>query len=366
MRNARPGPIWLHAATGRAADLRRAEALAARIADHMKGVDLLITGVGTDPLPPGRKRGEAEVFLTTHTPRAAIWLAGALHPPTLGEIAERGIPLLLTGARDDALDQPPRGFRLRAPRPLLSFFDAAHAVDARSLARLRAFGGSEGQIRHTGPLHPDTAPPPHDEGERQHLAALLGTRPVWLAMGLPPEELSAILTAHADVLRRTHRALLIVVPTIPSQGTEMAGVIAARDLRVMRRFHGEDPDGQCQVFLADDEDALGLWYRLAPLTYLGGTLVGLPSRSPMEAAALGSAVLHGPSLREHGAAFARLDEAGAAITIASPHGLGDLVGEALSPGHAAALSLAAWEVVTEGAPATNAVLDWLEDKVGLA
>ncbi|MGR3467109.1 MAG: 3-deoxy-D-manno-octulosonic acid transferase [Shimia sp.] len=366
MGSARPGPVWLHAATGRTRDLRQAQALAARIDARFPDVGTRVTGPGTDPPPPGPRRGDGAAFLDTHRPVACVWLAGALHPPILEEAHARAIPLILSDARADALHQPPRGLRLRAPPPPITYFDAAHAVDARSVARLRALGGTASRIRETGALRDDPLPPPHDEGERQHLAGVLGTRPVWLAVGLPPEELSAILSAHTDVLRRTHRALLIVVPAIPSQGTEMARDIAARGLRLKRRFHGEEPDSECQVFLADDEDGLGLWYRLAPLSYLGGTLVGLPSRGPMEAAALGSAVLHGPSLRDHGEAFARLDEAGGAITIASPLGLGDLVGEALSPGHAASLALAAWEVVTEGAPAANAVLDWLADRAGLA
>ena len=49
------------------------------------------------------------------------------------------------------------------------------------------------------------------------------------------------------------------------------------------------------IYLADSLGELGLWYRLAPIAFIGGSLVPHGGQNPLEAARLGSAILIGPN-----------------------------------------------------------------------
>ncbi|MFM7443197.1 MAG: 3-deoxy-D-manno-octulosonic acid transferase, partial [Tabrizicola sp.] len=88
-----------------------------------------------------------------------------------------------------------------------------------------------------------------------------------------------------------------------------------------------------------------------------GTLSGKgPTRNPMEAAVLGSSIMHGPKTGQSGPVFGRLGAARATRAVASATDLGDALGDLLSPDRAARLAQAAWTVASDGAEVTDTVL----------
>lgn len=100
-----------------------------------------------------------------------------------------------------------------------------------------------------------------------------------------------------------------------------------------------------------------MWYRLAPVTYLGGTLSGGATRSPLEAAALGSAVVAGPEHGVEAGRLARLAEARALSPIRDAAGLAGAVGELLAPDRAALLAHNAWMVTSGGSEVTERIAE---------
>ena len=56
-------------------------------------------------------------------------------------------------------------------------------------------------------------------------------------------------------------------------------------------FH---PDLRTDIHLGDTLGDLGLWYRLSPLAFIGGSLVAHGGQNPLEAARLNAALLMGP------------------------------------------------------------------------
>jgi 3-deoxy-D-manno-octulosonic-acid transferase len=79
------------------------------------------------------------------------------------------------------------------------------------------------------------------------------------------------------------------------------------------------------------------------------------ARSPLEAAALGSAIIHGPRTAPFDAEYARLDDARAARAVLRPTRLGDAVADLMAPDRAAILAHNAWAVTSGGAGAAEAV-----------
>jgi 3-deoxy-D-manno-octulosonic-acid transferase len=349
--------IWLHAP--RAAAGRSVPPLVQALVDGGLADAVLVTcpGLATCPLAttvpaPADTPAAVAAFLDHWRPDLGIWFDGALRPVLLHALGQRAVPMMLVDGR--APDLPGARWWLRVMPWMLAPFRHVLVVDDEAARLFQRAGAAAGAVRVCGPL----AEPSHalrvTEAERMALARAIGTRPAWLAMGVPEAEDDAVAAAHLSALRLAHRLLLIHVPDTPAR----AGALAERlrgqfGLDTVLRSSEADPVEEAQVYIADIEGELGLWYRLAPITFLGGTLAGPgPLRPPFEAAAMGSAILHGLELGGDGAAFDRLRRAGASRVVPGAADLGEAVGDLLDADRCAKLVLAAWGVASAGVEAT--------------
>jgi 3-deoxy-D-manno-octulosonic-acid transferase len=72
---------------------------------------------------------------------------------------------------------------------------------------------------------------------------------------------------------------------------------------------------------------MGLWYRLCPVSVIGGSFGDTGGHNPWEAASLGSAILHGPRTANFGDDYAALALADAARDISSAGALSAALAE---------------------------------------
>ncbi|MDH5798604.1 MAG: 3-deoxy-D-manno-octulosonic acid transferase, partial [Paracoccaceae bacterium] len=246
-------------------------------------------------------------------------------------------------------------------RKALQAFNYVLAGDpATSKALIRA-GAKKANVAVTGVIEPTMPALPCHDGEREDFAGLLTARPVWLAAEVTLGEAELIIAAHALAIRKTHRLLLIIVPSDAGDTPEFQKLLNQYDLIYEQRSALMDPDKETQVYLADTTDEMGLWYRLAPVSYIGGTGRGSkdPGPSPFDAAALGSAILHGPVTQAHQSQFERLSRANAAIQVVNAEDLAFAVTSLGAPDRAAEMAHSAWSVCSAGAEAIERVHDLL-------
>ena len=361
--------IWLHAP--RPEDQTVVGDLVYRLSDRHPDIWFLITSDAADkancrdncihqPIPPDSRKAVAS-FLKTWSPDVGGWLGGELRPGLISEAAATGMPLYMfdTGnAHATAL------FKTRIPglrKSVLRQFEAILAGDKKTAATFLRAGATAEQVRTAGVLERGVTTLRCLEAERDTLASLFATRPVWLAAESDPGEYDAVLAAHATALRRTHRLLLIVVPSNPADGQALAKMLAERDMSYEMRSEGGEPEAETQVYIADTDNEMGLWYRLAPTSFLGQTLVSGEGPHPFNAAALGSVVLHGPETEHHRDAFLRLGRVGASQQVTNAAELAAGVETLLAPDKAAEMAHAAWLVCSAGAEVADLVLDLLSD-----
>jgi hypothetical protein len=164
-------------------------------------------------------------------------------------------------------------------------------------------------------------------------------------------------------LKVNPRLLLILAPRHPNRGDEIAQMLQSDRWRYNRRTAGELPEAEANVYLADTMGELGLWYRVAPISLVGGSLQPIGGHNPFEPAALGSAILHGPYVTNFVDIYQRLTEAGAARLVTGPDTLSEAVHELMNPDKAASMAHAAWEVVSQGAEVTDRALDAIFDRL---
>lgn len=343
--------------------------LARRVVAEWPELSVLVScaGSGIEPgatLPQGALRRPAPGDSARDVERAldrwrpsAIILTEALLPATLVRMAgARGIPLFMVDGRggpDFARGWPwwP-GFTAR----LLRRFDRILVADAEAQRAFRRAGAEEDRVEPVGLMAEAPEIRPHAESERDALANRFNARPVWLAAAVPPAEEEIVLEAHRAAQRRAHRLMLVIVPRDLERGPALAQRVAAQ-MRVALRSDDAEPREDDQVYVADTEGEMGLWYRLAAVTYLGGSIAGAGSPlDPLEPAALGSVVIHGPRCGRWEAAVARLQQADALLDARDAASLARGVGVLLAPERAAQMAHHAWEMLTEGSEATERIV----------
>ncbi|MGY9047462.1 hypothetical protein P775_11860 [Puniceibacterium antarcticum] len=360
--------LWVHSDTP--SRNRALISVCQRIRQQRPDLGVLLTGPDTvidtcmtrDQLP-AENLTEINAFLTHWAPDHCLWTSHALRPALLHLTSERGCGLTLIDADDREWTTPGARWLPDLAPGTLAHFDTILATDSAAERRLRRMGFPPEHLIVAGPL--TEAAVPLDCSIRQHeeMAALLVARPVWLAARLHPDEVSLVLRAHGRASRLAHRLLLIVVPDDPADQHAVAEQVEAAGFRVCHWDAGEMPDEDTQVLLTSGPEDLGLWYRVAPLAFVGGSLVpGLPGHDPLEAAALGSAILYGPAVGRHLASYSRLAEAGAARIVNDIDSLATAVSHLIAPDRAAAMALAGWETVTAGAAMTDRVVDLMVDR----
>ena len=362
--------VWLHA-PGEAA-MAVLQELARHLYDE-DGVQSVLTcdtrpgaapGLIAQAPPPDTSRA-AQEFLDHWRPELAIFAEGELLPATLHECAQRKLPLMMVGARAPRLLPGREGWFPGLVKSALHSFRHILVLDDTAARAFRKAGADPSQIAVTGRMEEASAALPHVESDRAALAAVLATRPVWLAADVAPAELPHVIAAHAQALQLAHRLLLILVPQDAASAPALAEKLEAdQDWRVALRRADQDPDPETEVYIADASE-YGLWYRLAPVTFLGGSLEGQGcARDPMEPAALGSAILYGPRAGAFGQACGRLGAARAARMVASGHDLAEALGDLLSPDRAARQAAAAWAIASDGTEVTEQVMDLIRKIMG--
>lgn len=315
-----------------------------------------LTGANVLAAPADMARA-ARSFLDQWKPDVALWLGGPLLPALLAEARKLPMTRILVGPEDDGPLIEGRSWLPGQTRSSLDAFDYAFVADETAGLRLRRAGLPQAKVTVAGPFEPGSIVLPYHERDHRDLVAVLGPRPAWHAADVPLGELAAVIGAQGIASRRSHQLLLILSTPDPDAAEPL---LAAQGLTFANRLTGAYPDVGTEVLLTDTSEP-GLWYRLAALSYLGGTLTDAPCPDPFLAAALGSGILHGRQIGQHRGHFDRLTTAGASRYVNQPEDLGHAVETLLAPDKTAAMAHAAWEVTSAGAETSNQVMALIRD-----
>lgn len=302
-------------------------------------------------------------FLHHWRPDLALWVESELWPNLITESDRFGIPLLLLNGRMSM-----RSFRgwQRVPGligPLLACFELCLAQDAAQAERLKRLGAAAaGSV---GDLKAAAAPLPYDAHELARIAAQTAGRPLWLAASTHEGEEEAAASVHRALARERPDLLTIIAPRHPARSAEITAMLAACGLNVARRSRGEVVDAAIDIYLVDTLGELGIFYRIAGIAFIGGSLARKGGHNPLEAALLDCAILHGPDMSNCASVARTLAAADATLAIADASELATAVGRLLSnPMERAARAAAAAGIAADNRAVLDAVLcriaPWLD------
>ena len=111
--------------------------------------------------------------------------------------------------------------------------------------------------------------------------------------------------------------LTIIVPRHPDRGAEICALLKANGLVCAERTSCDAPAHGDDIYVADTIGELGLFYALAPVAFIGGSLVPHGGQNPIEAILHDTAVITGPNVHNFEEAYVSLLKAGACVEVTS-------------------------------------------------
>jgi 3-deoxy-D-manno-octulosonic-acid transferase len=248
--------------------------------------------------------GGAKRFLDHWRPDLAVFVESELWPNLLLAAKARGVKLALVSAKLSDKSYARWQGRPFAALELFGGFDLILAQDSRAAERLASLGGT---VAGQADLKFGSAPLPVDEAALTSLRVRLSDRPVLLAASTHPGEDEIVLAAWRALPANKDygRPHLVIVPRHPGRGPAIADLALTTGATVSLR--SQEPDDSADIIVADTLGELGLWYRLADLALVAGSLVeGVGGHNPLEPARLGRPIVSGPHVENWLTAYADL------------------------------------------------------------
>lgn len=299
-------------------------------------------------------------FLKHWKPDIALWVESELWPNLIMETHVMGCPIALLNAR-----MSERSFKRWSYAPvavsayrLLECFRFIFPQSEEAAERFIQLGA--GEVRVLGNLKYDAPELPVDDKELDSLRAVIGERPVWLAASTHPGEEEQLAAVHRQLKEKYPQLLTILVPRHAARGDAVAHLLRAYALHVAQRSKREPITPATDVYLADTMGELGLFYRLSPIAFMGGSLVNHGGQNPLEAARLGCAILYGPAMFNFAEVCAQLERQEASLPVGNAGALTEALERLLAdPAMQKTLAQAAQTVAESARGVTDAVLSAL-------
>ena len=350
----RPRPdgflIWFHAASvGESMSMLR---LLDRLLEERPGLSILVTTgtVTSATMVAERLKGRVihqyvpvdrpawvRRFLDHWRPDCAMWIESEIWPNLLTGIAERRIPAALVNARMSERSHARWSLAPNSIRRLLGSFELCLAQTEEEAQRLGSLGARD--VRYVGHLKFAADPLPADPQALAQLKAAIGTRPLWVLASSHEGEEEIAIAVHRRLAARFPDLLTVIVPRHIKRGGAIVEIAESAGLAVSLRSSGLPPSPKDDVYVADSMGELGIWYRLAAIACVGGSLVPIGGHNPIEAAQLGCALLYGPHMFTVAGVAAELQAENAAMIVNDDKGLADTIAWLLED-KAAALAMA--------------------------
>ena len=302
--------------------------------------------------------GAVSRFLRHYRPRLALVLETELWPNLLFGCRDHGVPAYIVNAR--LSERSLRGYRVLRPllRRALRTLRAVLAQSEGDAARFVSLGAAAETTLVSGNLKYDVAVGAGWPAFATAFAGRIGARPAWIAASTHAEEEAAVIAIHRRLRGRWPELLLLWAPRHPERFKAVAQQAVDAGWRVATRKLTQWPDREDAVFVIDTLGELMPFYGCAQVAFVGGSLQDIGGHNLLEPAAVGTAVVSGPHLRNFADIAGHMRAAGALQVGADVQEIGDRIERLLGDADArAAMVAAAHALVDHGRGALRRTLD---------
>lgn len=262
-------------------------------------------------------------FVKYWHPDVALWFESEFWPAVLTSIKRKNIPLILINGRiSNKTFKRWQQFDFIC-KELLSCFSMCLGQSEEDAYRLRVLGAKEttclGNLKYAG------LPLPVDENNKKEILKQIGDRKLWIASSTHDDEEIRIAKVHKRLKEKYSDLLTIIVPRHPNRGQEIADGIKDLELSTALRSKGEKINKNTDIYIADTIGEVGLWYDIAKIVFIGGSLIPHGGQNFIEPSRVRDAVIVGPHMHNFSDAMSRAKKADAVMQISDTLELQELL-----------------------------------------
>lgn len=316
----RKGPvIWLHAAS--VGELKSVRLLLEHLNQWYPEHQILVTANNPTALRLAASWGDISLtlqaapldcggslarFLDHWRPVAFINVEGELWPNRLLELSLRNTPVVFVNARMSQTSARRLGW-VGLAKPMLEKVTAFFCQDAQTAKNLIGLGVDAGcveVVKNLKSLFSEAG----SHSDLPRLRRVFQHDKTILAASTHKGEDEVVLAAFGMAQAINPSLKLILAPRHPKRAGEVAKLVSAAGFTYVRRSAGVLPDVETQVYLADTLGEMDLFYQLAAITIVGGSLVPKRGHTPYEPVHFGSAIITGCSLDNFAVEYQKLQQ----------------------------------------------------------
>lgn len=234
----------------------------------------------------------ARRFVHHWNPNIVLWFESDFWPSMLTAIYKSKTPLVLLNGRisDKSFNRWQKFPRII--KSIQSLFTLSFGQTKEDARRLGVLGAKD--VVSTGNLKFAAVNPPFDKVELENMHQLIGSRPVWCMASTHDDEETKGADIHLELMKKFPNLLTVFVPRHPNRAENICQMLTKRGLRLARRSLKQEITSSTQVYLADTIGEMGLLYQLAPIVFVGGSLIKFGGQNMLEPMRLSRTVIIGP------------------------------------------------------------------------
>lgn len=259
-------------------------------------------------------------FLRCVKPQIVLVVETEIWPNLYTACQQQGIPLLLLNARLSARTFQRYQYVHTLTRQTLQAITRIAARSQQDANYFQQLGANAAQLNVCGNLKFALQIPASVREQAQTLKQQWGKRPIVVAASTHAGEDETVLQTFSRLRQQFPQLLLILVPRHPER-FETVYALCTNIASTLRRSSQQTLTHDTAILLGDTLGELLLWYALADMAFIGGSLIERGGHNPLEAAAFGVPILSGKYTHNFADIFPPLYAAGGAVEVADANAL---------------------------------------------
>lgn len=235
-------------------------------------------------------------LLNNTTPKAVIIMETEIWPNLITNCRRRNIPVIIANGRIS--DPSVVGYKKIRwfITPILQQLSCVAAQSRMDGERFITLGLPKESLQIAGNLKFDVQANTQQQTAGHALKAQLTNRLVFVAASTHNGEEEQVLAAFKQIRGQVPQALLILIPRHPDRFAEVAELLKQQQINFVRRSENAVCASDITVLLGDSMGEMTMYYAMADLVFMGGSLIPIGGHNLLEPAALGVPSITGPNV----------------------------------------------------------------------
>ena len=233
-------------------------------------------------------------FLNYWKPNIAIFIESEIWPSIFLQLKKKSIPLLLINARITKKTFTKWNRIDKFTKNIFNSISIAYPQNEETLKFLREMNIKK--VKYIGNLK-------YSENKQDQIKLLsksfkrqLENRKIWCASSTHYNEEITCAKAHMSLKINYPNILTIIIPRHINRIEEIKNQIESLNLNVICRSSKDKISKNTDIYLVDTYGETKKFYKVSNTVFLGGSLIEHGGQNPIEAASLGSNIIHGPNI----------------------------------------------------------------------